>query len=1143
MIIVKKRQKIISIILSVLIISSVATAFPVSADAATAQESVASSGVTGDCTWHLEADGTLTITGDGYMDNYETPIDDEMNESTPKIAPWLSCDRTGYYGNYSIKKLVIRNGVKNIGSYAFNRCYKISSITIPESVAEIGDYALPSGANLSINISKDNPVFDNRDNCNAIIETATNTIIYGYHSTVIPDTVTAIGKSAFSGCIKNSIDLPSSVKSIGDYAFSGCTFNGTISLNEGLESIGKGAFSSCFQMKEIKGSSTIKSVGDKAFYNLTELTSADFSAGLETLGAEAFKNCNKLTSVKLSKNLREIGNNAFESCENISGFSLPDTLNNIGDYAFSNCLKINTVNIPASVSKIGLNPYKGCSRLTSISVDGANPNFDSRNNCNAIINSTTNALITGCENTVIPEGTKSIYSFAFSQNSNIKNLKIPKSLTDIQDLALIGCSPESVRVDAENPKYDSRDNCNAIIETDGDTLIFGCKNTIIPYSVKSLGDYAFANCSLKYLTIPRNVNSFGNKCVGYYYFDPPKEYDPFETNNFTIIGEFNSPAEEYANKMKFNFKETVNRPGNKTGECTWSFDSETGTLTVTGDAELPDYKYENAPWSGLPVKKAVLGDGIIKISYHAFYKCAQLESIDIPDSVTSLDAQAIEECASLKEISVGAGLTNNSLTELNKLSLDRITVSENNPVFDSRENCNAVIATKTNTLVVGTSETVFPESVTSIGAYAFRNTENLKSIDIPDSVTAINYCSFARCNNLESVRLPNNITGLSGTFIGCKSLKNIVIPDSVKDIAGAFAYCTSLKSITVPKNAKLNFCNPDSSEDDSLWYGAFYYCSALEDVKISDGVKFIGNNTFYNCSSLKEIVLPESVECIAISAFANCSSLKSVSIPKKTSEIYEYAFSGCKNLKSAIIKNKDAQIGEEAFGYYIDTETKKIEKTPDFTVFGLNDSTAQKYAEDNGFKFIGIENTDTVSDEKTGVSVSLYPGVDLSVSDITGSDELKSFVLKPGEIIFKAFDITLKIDGAETTVASSEVKIPCGEPGFRVYRCEDDNTLTDMKASYNDGCMVFSTQHFSKYLLVEYSVNAGDVNADGIVNGKDAAILARFTSSWNDYRNKINSAASDINGDGKINGADAGILTRYASGWKGFEKYFKTTDE
>ena len=188
MIIVKKRQKIISIILSVLIISSVATAFPVSADAATAQESVASSGVTGDCTWHLEADGTLTITGDGYMDNYETPIDDEMNESTPKIAPWLSCDRTGYYGNYSIKKLVIRNGVKNIGSYAFNRCYKISSITIPESVAEIGDYALPSGANLSINISKDNPVFDNRDNCNAIIETATNTIIYGYHSTVIPDT-------------------------------------------------------------------------------------------------------------------------------------------------------------------------------------------------------------------------------------------------------------------------------------------------------------------------------------------------------------------------------------------------------------------------------------------------------------------------------------------------------------------------------------------------------------------------------------------------------------------------------------------------------------------------------------------------------------------------------------------------------------------------------------------------------------------------------------------------------------------------------------------------------------------------------------------------------------------------------------------
>ena len=148
---------------------------------------------------------------------------------------------------------------------------------------------------------------------------------------------------------------------------------------------------------------------------------------------------------------------------------------------------------------------------------------------------------------------------------------------------------------------------------------------------------------------------------------------------------------------------------------------------------------------------------------------------------------------------------------------------------------------------------------------------------------------------------------------------------------------------------------------------------------------------------------------------------------------------------------------------------------------------------------------------------------------------------KPYKAVVKAYDITLLKNGAATQPNGSvTVKIPCDYENAKVYRVEADNTLTDMHAVYKNGFMVFTTNHFSVYVVTEsQAVIIGDLNGDGKVNGADAGILSRYTSGWKGYADKIkNMNAADINGDGKVNGADAGLLSRYTSGWESVKKYF-----
>ena len=230
-----------------------------------------------------------------------------------------------------------------------------------------------------------------------------------------------------------------------------------------------------------------------------------------------------------------IGDHAFTGCTSLANITIPNSVTRIGDYAFERCTGLTSVSIPNSVTSIGYEAFRGCSGLISISVGIGNTKYDSRDNCNAIIVTASNTLIAGCKSSTIPSSVTSIGSSAFSGCSGLTNVTIPNWVTDIGSSAFSGCSGltsitigESVQnlpygmfngcinltnivVVPGNSVFDSRDNCNAIIETASNTLIAGCKSTTIPNSVRMIGDYyAFSGCTgLTSITIPNSIRIIG----------------------------------------------------------------------------------------------------------------------------------------------------------------------------------------------------------------------------------------------------------------------------------------------------------------------------------------------------------------------------------------------------------------------------------------------------------------------------------------------------------------------------------------------------------------------------------------------------------------------------------------------------------
>ena len=362
----------------------------------------------------LSDDGTLTISGTN-MPHY----------GYPNYAPW-------YSQRDKIKKVVIENGVTNIGDHAFDDCSNISSIIIPNSVTSIG-YGVLSGCSglTSIIVEKGNSQYDNRNDCNAIIESHSNTLIAGCMNTIIPNSVTSIGDCAFYGCSNlTSITIPNSVTSIGNGAF--YKTNWYNNQPNGLVYVGlclyryKGIMPANTRV-EIKDGT--KGIAGDAFNSYPNLISINIPNSVTNIGAWAFEGCSGLTSVIIPNSVTSIGGCAFEGCSGLTSITIPNSVTSIGANAFSLCSSLTSITIPESVTSIGEMAFFMCSNLTSITIP---------NSITCIEGST----FMGCSSLTsitIPNSVTNIGGMVFSGCTSLTSITIPESVTSIGYWAFNGC--------------------------------------------------------------------------------------------------------------------------------------------------------------------------------------------------------------------------------------------------------------------------------------------------------------------------------------------------------------------------------------------------------------------------------------------------------------------------------------------------------------------------------------------------------------------------------------------------------------------------------------------------------------------------------------------------------------------------------
>ena len=297
-------------------------------------------------------------------------------------------------------------------------------------------------------------------------------------------------------------------------------------------------------------------------------------------------------------------------------------------------------------------------------------------------------------------------------------------------------------------------------------------------------------------------------------------------------------------------------------------------------------------------------EGVASIGESAFSNCHNLTSLTLPESIISIGSGAFVGCRRLTSINIPKGVTSIGSGAFEGCSsFTYITVAKDNTIYDSRNNCNAIIETCSNTLLAGCTATIIPESVTSIGNSAFSGCSSLTSITIPESVTSIGAYTFKGCSGLTSINIPESVTSIGNSaFSGCSSLIAFTIPKNVTSIGEyTFKDCSGLTSINIPESVT---CIGNS---------AFSGCSSLIAINIPKNVTSIGAYTFKDCSGLTSINIPEGVTRIESYTFNKCASLTTINIPKNVTHIGTNAFRSCANLTTFVLPNNLAYIDSGSF--------------------------------------------------------------------------------------------------------------------------------------------------------------------------------------------------------------------------------------
>ena len=862
-------------------------------------------------------------------------------------------------GNKDMLGLTLPSTVTHICSWAISD-NGMQAISLPNSLLSIDQSAMRNNDNLksiflpssygcdnleSIVVASDNPCFDSRNNCNAIIQKAQQDsddptkywdinpeLIVGCKTTIIPDEVVRIGRGAFlycSGLV--SIEIPHSVKYIMNESFAYCNNLKTVKLGKNVAGLASSCFTGCSALTGIY--SYVRepfAFGNNIFSQETYINATLYvPTGLKekymsTDGWRFFWNITERDDLLVP---HEVGE-TFKSGGMVYTVTSQTPLevvagtgkSGVANSAIADANQVNTitsVTIPATV--------KGGDNKTYIVTGVANYAFY---NCSALmeviskienpqdISSNAFRYSTQEQGTLyVPKGTMEKY-MALDGWKRFRNIRdaAPGELATGDVFTVNGMTfkvtntlPLEVQVGDGTPGTTAIDK-----DTEGAVII---PATVIgsdrkEYNVTSLGDYAFKNCrELTSITIGVSVKSIGN-----YAFEGCEKLTEIISLNeipYSVTQE-NFFLHHYGGKPAtyVTEKSILRVPASSVAQYkaaeVWkeflgitSVDQELLKADETFVVDGITYEVNESPlltvdvgvWyegacdknrsGALIIPATVTGtDGldysVRYINGQAFSGCSNITSVTLPETLVGIGPQVFSGLTKLKSIVIPKNMqTVWGSAFIGCDNLTSIVVDKDNTYLDSRNNCNAIITTKTNRLLAGCVASKIPDNVVEIGSDAFVG-RNITSIVIPNSVKIIGEYAFGECFDLESVTFGNSIESIDeDAFYYCKKLKSINIPRSVTNIdISAFTYCSSLASITVEEgNTKYdsrNGCNAIiNSETDELIQGCV-------NAVIPKNVKSIAKYAFLRCSGLTSITIPSSVTAIGNFAFRNCEDLKEV---------------------------------------------------------------------------------------------------------------------------------------------------------------------------------------------------------------------------------------------------------------------------
>ena len=873
-----------------------------------------------------------------------------------------------FYGCTALNRVDLFNfyQIETVGNEVFSGCTALSHLTLPGRVQSYGRGVFRGCTSLE-NVTIRGSI---KELAPSMFSECTN-----LKNIIIPDSITAIGDSTFYRCTSlTSIDIPDSITTVGEYAFHYCTGITSMTLPDRVTRIGRGAFCNtgltsfviprgvkeleystfmdCYHMKSVEIPNTLKTIGPQAF----------LSAGLEEvvipnsvtkLQWAAFNYCSNLKHVQLSDSLTLLNQNVFSST-GITEIEIPKSVTRICFGAFQRCLSLKSIFIPKTVTIIESVVFNDCRVLSDIVVEEGNPVYDSRDNCNALIETATNMLIRGGNKTIIPNTVTSIGYGAFNW-SNLTHITIPESVVSVGSSAFSGCHSleevyigksvtsfgsqvfdncnylNTIQVDSDNPVFDSRDSCNAIIETATNTLVYGCPSTRIPEGITTLAPYSFYGMApgnvyytynMSEITLPSTLTYIGHEAFGSCSklmtiiskatVPPTLENKNVFYTNVYYDATLHVPAsalEAYRNAEFWkDFRMIL--PLSDDGQPM----EQTGTPYRDGWTYYPPhYEYVTIGYKNRPEEPDAT------IYYHVALNPYTVQPIDSTEWTVYTEPIKFTEVGTytLEVYAIAPGKLMSNITR-STIYIDALDPYDYLNQFDFRvgdlyykiltDSTVGVCARHRDAEEYGlmpqfSGDIVIPETATHEGVTYTVTTiledtfwqSNLTSISMPNTLTHINDSAFYE-STLPQLTLPSSLTHIGKEAFTFSTLPSVTIPANVEYIGkGAFV---SVDSIVVDNNNPIfdsrGNCNaiietatntlhtgcknsriPTSIEaigDSAFAYVEYYSFDGWGCFTIPNSVKTIGKMAFM-CSGVNYLDIGKGVEFIDTCAFYDCNSL------------------------------------------------------------------------------------------------------------------------------------------------------------------------------------------------------------------------------------------------------------------------------